>query len=141
MRFLYNPQSLSLDPDFNEKLDEYSSCNLPDSLKSAISKLIQKYYFNCGVTVNLDANSISSMSDVMKSTFSRLMQHAYSIDSRIPKLVLDLLKLISHAFDDDDIAPNSVHNPSSQRGTRGQDAEGTNRLSVSKSQKFDGTHG
>ena len=130
-----------LDPDFNEKLDEYSGCKLPDSLKSAISKLIQKYYFNCGVTVNLDANSISSMSDVMKSTFSSLMQHAYSIDSRIPKLVLDLLKLISHAFDDDDIAPNSVHNPSSQRGTRGQDDEGTNRLSVSKSQKFDGTHG
>jgi len=55
--------------------------------------------------------------------------------------VLDLLKLISHAFDDDDIAPNSIHNPSSQHGTRGQDAEGTNRLSVSKSQKFDGTHG
>jgi len=132
---------LILDPDFNEKLDEYSDCKLPDSLKSAISKLIQKYYFNCGVTVNLDANSISSMLDVMKSTFSSLMQHAYSIDSRIPKLVLDLLKLISHAFDDDDIAPNSVHNPSSQRGTRGQDAEGTNRLSVSKSQKFDGTHG
>ena len=130
-----------LDPDFNEKLDEYSGCKLPDSLKSAISKLIQKYCFNCGVTVNLDANSISSMLDVMKSTFSSLMQHAYSIDSRIPKLVLDLLKLISHAFDDDDIAPNSVHNPSSQRGTRGQDAEGTNRLSVSKSQKFDGTHG
>ena len=130
-----------LDPDFNEKLDEYSSCNLPDSLKSAISKLIQKYYFNCGVTVNLDANSISSMSDVMKSTCSSLMQHAYSIDSRISKLVLDLLKLISHAFDDDDIAPNSVHNPFSQRGTRGQDAEGMNRLSVSMSRKFDGTHG
>ena len=91
--------------------------------------------------MNLDANSISSMSDVMKSTFSSLMQHAYSIDSRIPKLVLDLLKLISHAFDDDDIAPNSIHNPSSQHGTRGQDAEGTNRLSVSKCQKFDGTHG
>ena len=91
--------------------------------------------------MNLDANSISSMSDVMKSTFSRLMQHAYSIDFWIPKLVLDLLKLISHAFEDDDIAPNSIHNPSSQHGTRGQDAEGMNRLSVSKSQKFDGTHG
>jgi len=118
---------LILDPDFNEKLDEYSGCKLPDSLKSAISKLIQKYYFNCGVTVNLDA-----------STFSSLMQYAYSIDSQIPKLVLDLLKLVSHAFDDDDIAPNSVHNPSSQHGTCGQDAEGTNRLSVSKSQKWKG---
>ncbi|RLN21958.1 hypothetical protein C2845_PM07G26960 [Panicum miliaceum] len=137
LRFLYNPQLLILDPEFNDKLEEYSGCKLPESLKTNISKLIQRYCFNCGVCVNLDANSISSMPDVMKSTLSKLLNHAYSIDSRAQKFVLDLVKLISHAFDDEDVPQNSVGTPPTHPGNHEQVAEGTNQSGCSKSQHFD----
>jgi len=96
-----------MDPGFTQKLDEVSGCKLPDSLKNNISKLIQTYCFNCGVSVNLDVNHVGAMPDVLKSAFCKLLNHAYSIDSRTEKLVLDLLKLICHAFDDEDSGHNS----------------------------------
>ncbi|PUZ57678.1 hypothetical protein GQ55_5G448200 [Panicum hallii var. hallii] len=101
LRFIYNYLSLSMDPHFTQKLDEFSRCKLPDSLKENICKLIYSYCFNYGVSVNLDVNHISSMPDATKSVFCKLLKHAYAINSRTEKLILDLIKLIANACEDD----------------------------------------
>ncbi|RLN11233.1 hypothetical protein C2845_PM09G07380 [Panicum miliaceum] len=114
LRFLYNPLSLSMDPHFTKKLDEFSGCKLPDSLKENICKLIQSYCFNCGVSVNLVVNYISSMPDAMKSIFCKLLKHAFAIDCRTEKLVLDLIKLIANACEDNGFGSNPGNGSSSQ---------------------------
>jgi hypothetical protein len=112
-----------MDPHFTQKLDEFSRCKLPDSLKENICKLIYSYCFNYGVSVNLDVNHISSMSDAMKSIFCKLLKHAYAIDSRTEKLILDLIKLIANVCEDDGFGSNPGNISSGQHTNIHRDDE------------------
>ncbi|XP_039841596.1 uncharacterized protein LOC120701852 [Panicum virgatum] len=103
LRFLDNPSALNLDESFLEKLDSFSGCNLPLTLKNNICYLIQKFCFNCGVSINMNVQSINSLPDDLKATFCALLKHVYSIDSHSKNLVLDLIKLLADSFGDDDL--------------------------------------
>jgi len=100
---LDNPSALNLDESFLEKLDSFSGCNLPLTLKNNICCLIQKFCFNCGVSINMNVQSINSLPDDLKATFCALLKHVYSIDSHSKNLVLDLIKLLADSFGDDDL--------------------------------------
>ncbi|CAM0144675.1 unnamed protein product [Urochloa decumbens] len=108
-RYLYNPSSLNIDDHFKECLDSHAGCTLSSHLKTKICQLVQNYCFNCGLSVNLDVNTVSALPDDMKVTFCKLMQHAYSIDSRCQKLVLQLVKLLAAAPADEDLDDSDVH--------------------------------
>ncbi|CAL5083948.1 unnamed protein product [Urochloa decumbens] len=115
-RYLYNPSSLNIDDHFKECLDSHAGCTLSSHLKTKICQLVQNCCFNCGVSVNLDVNTVSALPDDMKVTFCKLMQHAYSIDSRCQKLVLQLVKLFADAPADEDLDNSDVHaSPAEQR--------------------------
>ncbi|KAG2590384.1 hypothetical protein PVAP13_5NG270440, partial [Panicum virgatum] len=103
LRFLDNPSALNLDESFLEKLDSFSGCNLPLTLKNNICCLIQKFCFNCGVSINMNVQSINSLPDDLKATLCALLKHVYSIDSHSKNLVLDLIKLLADSFGDDDL--------------------------------------
>ncbi|KAG2652203.1 hypothetical protein PVAP13_1NG275819, partial [Panicum virgatum] len=105
LRFLFNPLSKFLDDSFVDKLDSHAGCKLPDSLKTNICKLIQNYCFNCGVSINMDVHAVNSLPEDLKSTFCKLLTHAYSIDTRAQKLILDLIKLVVHCFDEEGSDP------------------------------------
>ncbi|CAL5095021.1 unnamed protein product [Urochloa decumbens] len=110
LKHLYNPQSLVLNSEFHEKLEQYSGCKLPEELKTNICKLLKKYCLNGGLSINMDVSVVSSLPDEMKITFCKLLQHAYSIDTRAQQLVLDLLDLVSKAVvaDDCEILPHVI---------------------------------
>ncbi|CAO2165562.1 unnamed protein product [Urochloa humidicola] len=93
-RYLYNPSSLIIDDNFKESLDSHAGHPLSLNLKNKICQLIQNYCFNCGLSINLDVNSVSALPDNMKVIFCKLMQHAYTIDSRF----LDHMILGSHLY-------------------------------------------
>nr|CAB3446780.1 unnamed protein product [Digitaria exilis] len=109
MIFLQNRSSILLDDDFCEKLDSYSGCKLPVVLKEKICNLIQTFCFNPRVPVNLDVNSINGLPDEMKKSFCNLLNYVSNINSRTPKLILDLVKLFADSADTDD--PNIVRSP------------------------------
>ncbi|KAG2573382.1 hypothetical protein PVAP13_7KG237555 [Panicum virgatum] len=100
LRFLYNPMCVNIDSHFAENLDQFSGRKLPDSLKASICKLIQNYLFNSW--------------NLLKSMFCKLLNHVYSIDSRIENLVLDLLKLIANAYKNNDRGSNHENATSTQ---------------------------
>ncbi|XP_039774943.1 uncharacterized protein LOC120642467 isoform X3 [Panicum virgatum] len=54
------------------------------------------------------------MPDLLKSMFCKLLNHVYSIDSRIENLVLDLLKLIANAYKNNDRGSNHENATSTQ---------------------------
>ncbi|KAF8686659.1 hypothetical protein HU200_043489 [Digitaria exilis] len=99
MIFLQNRSSILLDDDFCEKLDSYSGCKLPVVLKEKICNLIQTFCFNPRVPVNLDVNSINGLPDEMKKSFCNLLNYVSNINSRTPKLILDLVKLFADSAD------------------------------------------
>ncbi|KAF8659016.1 hypothetical protein HU200_058860 [Digitaria exilis] len=106
MIFLQNRSSLLLDDDFCEKLDSYSGCKLPVVLKEKICNLIQTFCFNPRIAVNLDVNSINGLPEEMKKSFCNLLNYVSNINSRTPKLILDLVKLFADSADTYD--PNIV---------------------------------
>ncbi|CAL4990031.1 unnamed protein product [Urochloa decumbens] len=109
LRSLYNPQSLCLDSGFHNKLEHYSGCKLPESLKVNICKLIEKYCFNSSVSVHMDVSSVNALPDDMKTIFCKLLKHAYSIDRRSQNLVLDIMKLVSKSEHHDDLGNPHAH--------------------------------
>ncbi|KAF8723733.1 hypothetical protein HU200_021702 [Digitaria exilis] len=109
MIFLQNRSSVLLDDDFCEKLDSYSGCKLPVVSKEKICNLIQTFCFNPRMPVNLEVNSINGLPDEMKKSFCNLLNYVSNINSRTPKLILDLVKLFADSADTDD--PNIVRSP------------------------------
>ncbi|CAL4928291.1 unnamed protein product [Urochloa decumbens] len=101
LRNLYNTKPFCLNPNFNDRLDKYAGCKLPDYLKVKICKLIEKYCLNSGLSFNMDIQCINALSDDMKVTFCNLLQHAYSVDSRSQKLVLNVIKLLFESTHED----------------------------------------
>ncbi|CAL5032171.1 unnamed protein product [Urochloa decumbens] len=101
LRNLYNTKPFCLNPNFNDRLDKYAGCKLPDSLKVKICNLIEKYCLNSGLSFNMDIQCINALSDDMKVTFCNLLQHAYSVDSRSQKLVLNVIKLLFESTHED----------------------------------------
>jgi len=63
--------------------------------------IIENYYFD-KLTLNLDVSAISNLPSNLVSTFSKLMQHVSTNDSRIKNLVLDIMKVITEFSEDDD---------------------------------------
>lgn len=76
-------------------MDSVSGCKLPLSLKVKISKLIDKYCFNNGLSINMDVTSLGNVSNEFQDMFARLMKHVCNVDSRTKDLVLDLMKAIA----------------------------------------------
>ncbi|CAL5021993.1 unnamed protein product [Urochloa decumbens] len=101
LRNLYTPMPSCSDAWFNSRLDEYAGCKLPSPLKVNLWKLVQKYCLDSGLSINMDVQSFNAMPDDMKLTFCKLLQHAYSVDSRSQKLVLYVIKLFSQPSNED----------------------------------------
>lgn len=99
MTFLQNHSPLSLDVDFNNDIDHHFGRKLPVALKANICKLVDQFSFSSGLSINMDVNSMNGLPDEMKTTFSKLLKHIYSSQSRSEKLVLELLRLIGQSFD------------------------------------------
>ncbi|KAL6595520.1 hypothetical protein ACP70R_047860 [Stipagrostis hirtigluma subsp. patula] len=100
--FLYkNPPSLTQNPQFLEQLESHFGCALPLDMKNGICKLIEDHCLNCALTMNMDITSLASLSDDLKKSFSTLLQHAYSIDTRTQSLVLKIFKLLSDSLNND----------------------------------------
>jgi hypothetical protein len=93
-----------------DKLNSVSNCKLSDVLKTSICKIIKNHYLNCGLTLNLDVTAISSLSENLISTFSKLLNHASTVDKRSKKLVLDILDLITHFLADSPISSEKITN-------------------------------
>lgn len=91
-----------VDDEFRSKLDSYAHCKLPNELKDAIVKLIEKHCMNCGLSVNFDVNAISALSDEMRLTFIKLWKHVYSVSEVSQVLVLEVIRLLSESVDKDD---------------------------------------
>uniref|UniRef100_A0A0A9DJP0 Uncharacterized protein n=1 Tax=Arundo donax TaxID=35708 RepID=A0A0A9DJP0_ARUDO len=70
---------------------------LPENLKIGICKLLEEHSINTKLTLNMDITSLANLSTDLKSSFSTLLEHAYSVDSRAQTLVLNLLKLVVDA--------------------------------------------
>jgi hypothetical protein len=70
--------SLLVDHNFMDKLDSVSNCKLSDVLKTSIRKIVKNRCLNCGLTLNLDVTAISSLSENLISTFSKLLNHAFT---------------------------------------------------------------
>ena len=49
----------------------------------------------------MDVHAVNSLPEDLKSTFCKLLTHAYSIDTHAQKLILDLIKLVVHCFDEE----------------------------------------
>ncbi|CAL4999170.1 unnamed protein product [Urochloa decumbens] len=97
--------SVSFDSGFVEDIESVSRCKLPSALKQSICKAVESHCFHSGLMVNLDVASVSTLPPNLLNTFTKLMQHASSVDQRSKKLVLDVLKLITEfPHDDCDIA-------------------------------------
>ncbi|KAL6658105.1 hypothetical protein ACP70R_003691 [Stipagrostis hirtigluma subsp. patula] len=119
--FLYkNPPSLAQNSEFLEQLESHFGCDLPLDMKNGICKLIEDHCLNCALTMNMDITSLASLSDDLKKSFSTLLEHAYSIDSRSQSLVLKIFKLLSDSLNNDNdeqgnavasdqVPENSVH--------------------------------
>jgi hypothetical protein len=104
-QYLYNPNSLLIGDDFKDNLESAVGCQLSDAVKSRICDLIMKYCFHGGLAVNLDLQAVQSLPDEFKVTFCKLLQHAYSIDSRVMELVLKITKIYADYSND---APDST---------------------------------
>ncbi|KAL6643820.1 hypothetical protein ACP70R_018586 [Stipagrostis hirtigluma subsp. patula] len=92
-----NPAGLASNSEYLEALDKSSNCNLPKELKLAICDILEEHSLKSTLTFNLEITSLASLSDELKKTFSTLLEHAYSVDSRTQTMVLKLLKVISEA--------------------------------------------
>lgn len=92
-----NFASLCSNSEFKEKLDQCSGCNLSESLKAGIGKLLDGHSINSSLSMSMDITSLANISSDLKKSFSTLLEHAYSVDSRTQQLVLGILKLISNA--------------------------------------------
>ncbi|KAL6839733.1 hypothetical protein ACP4OV_030421 [Aristida adscensionis] len=115
--YLYKkPSSLTQNSDFMDKLESCSGCHLPLRLKTGICSLIAQHCLNSTLSVNLDVTSLASLSDELKKTFSTLLEHAYSVDSRTQSLVLKILKLVSEFCNDDDDDEGVQKNSSNSNG-------------------------
>ncbi|KAL6615312.1 hypothetical protein ACP70R_037582 [Stipagrostis hirtigluma subsp. patula] len=111
-----NPAGLASNSEFLDALDSSSNCHLPRELKIAICDILEEHSLKSTLTFNMEITSLASLSDELKKTFSTLLEHAYSVDSRTQHMVLKLLKVISDAacaIDDEDqvksSCPNSEH--------------------------------
>uniref|UniRef100_A0A0A9E5I1 Uncharacterized protein n=1 Tax=Arundo donax TaxID=35708 RepID=A0A0A9E5I1_ARUDO len=116
--------ALSMDSEFMDKLDTCSACKLPPNMKTGICKLIEQHCFNSGLSINMDITSVANLPENLKMTFSQLLQHVYSIDSRTQDLVLNLLKVISDNCprdDDEDINTNGVNASADNYNSRSED--------------------
>ncbi|RCV43434.1 hypothetical protein SETIT_9G294100v2 [Setaria italica] len=82
---------------FWKKFDFVSGCKLPTDLKTSICKAIEKHTFSLGLQVNLDVTSISSLPKHIFNSFTKLLQHASSVESRMKNIVLDVLKLVTES--------------------------------------------
>ncbi|KAL6657239.1 hypothetical protein ACP70R_005019 [Stipagrostis hirtigluma subsp. patula] len=108
-----NPAGLASNSEYLEALDKSSNCNLPKELKLAICDILEEHSLKSTLTFNLEITSLASLSDELKKTFSTLLEHAYSVDSRTQTMVLKLLKVISEAAsmqDEDDEMKNENNN-------------------------------
>lgn len=86
-----------LDADFFEKMEVVSGCKLPLSLKLKISNLIVDHTFNCGVSLNMDINSLGNVSKEFQDMFAKLLRHVCTVDVRTKDLVLHLMEAIAQA--------------------------------------------
>ncbi|TVU49159.1 hypothetical protein EJB05_00453, partial [Eragrostis curvula] len=93
--------SLCLNNEFNRQLDVNSGCNLPDSLKLKICKLLDDNSINSSLSVQMNVSSLSALSDEMRASFSVLLEHAYAVDLRTQNVILKLLKLLCDAVPND----------------------------------------
>ncbi|KAL6623339.1 hypothetical protein ACP70R_033218 [Stipagrostis hirtigluma subsp. patula] len=92
-----NPAGLASNTEYLQALDTCSGCELPRELKIAICDLLEEHSLKSTLTFNLEITSLASLSDDLKKTFSTLLEHAYSVDSRTQAMVLKLLRVISEA--------------------------------------------
>ncbi|KAL6630538.1 hypothetical protein ACP70R_028611 [Stipagrostis hirtigluma subsp. patula] len=100
--YLYKkPPSLAQNADFIEQLAIHCGGKLPTKLSNGICQLIEEHSMKSALTMTMDITSLASLSDDLKKSFSTLLQHAYSVDSRTQNLVLNILKLLSDNCDDD----------------------------------------
>ncbi|OQU78171.1 hypothetical protein SORBI_3009G170600 [Sorghum bicolor] len=84
-----------LDSEFCAKMESVSGCKLPFSLKLKISKLIDEHCFNCGLSVNMDINSLGNVSKEFQDMFAKMFRHICKTDVRTKDLVLDIMKAIA----------------------------------------------
>lgn len=99
-------------------METVSGCKLPLSLKVKISRLIDDHCFNCGLSFNMDINSLGNVSKEFQMMCAKLMNHVCTIDVRSKSLVLDLMEAVANADPTiDDGEPSSVHvNPANGGG-------------------------
>jgi hypothetical protein len=76
-------------------MESVSGCKLPFSLKLKISKLIDEHCFNCGLSVNMDINSLGNVSKEFQDMFAKMFRHICKTDVRTKDLVLDIMKAIA----------------------------------------------
>ncbi|CAL4975410.1 unnamed protein product [Urochloa decumbens] len=106
-----NAPPIQFDAAFMEELDSVSRCNIPFELKQSICQAIERHCFSSALIVNLDLASISHLPENIFKTFTKLLQHASSVDQRSKKLVLDVLKLITEYPHDSDHNTPTVASP------------------------------
>ncbi|CAL4930323.1 unnamed protein product [Urochloa decumbens] len=106
-----NAPPVHFDAAFMDDLDSVSRCNIPSELKQSICEAIERHCLSSGLIVNLDLASISNLPENIFNTFTKLLQHASSVDQRSKKLVLDVLKLITEYPHDSDNNTPTVASP------------------------------
>ncbi|KAF8702042.1 hypothetical protein HU200_033386 [Digitaria exilis] len=126
------------------KLDSYSGCKLPVVLKEKICSLIETFCFNPRLAVNVDVNSINGLPDELKKSFCNLLNYVSNINSRTPKLILDLVKLFADSADTED--PNILRSPEVTPSNEHIPTSVNNNFDFSEPKDFDnieenGSHG
>ncbi|CAL4996251.1 unnamed protein product [Urochloa decumbens] len=96
------PSTFVLDEKFLEEMDFISRCRVPPALKNLLCKILASHSVSCGLSLNLDIGAINNLPSNLHLLFKKLLQHASSVDSRLKKLVLDVLKAITEFPHDDE---------------------------------------
>ncbi|KAL6647916.1 hypothetical protein ACP70R_015353 [Stipagrostis hirtigluma subsp. patula] len=114
--YLYKNPPLAQNPEFIEQLTIHSGCNLPPKLINGICELIEEHSMKSALTMTMDITSLASLSDDLKKSFSTLLEHAYSVDSRTQNLILKIFKFLSDNCDTD--AEDQVNPATSQKDSQ-----------------------
>nr|TKW20037.1 hypothetical protein SEVIR_4G059200v2 [Setaria viridis] len=86
---------VTLDDDFCQQLEEVAGCKIPHTLKVKISELVQKHRSMYGLSINLDVTSLDNVSDDLKRMFTKVLNYASNVTTRIKDLVVQLMKAIA----------------------------------------------
>ncbi|RCV20503.1 hypothetical protein SETIT_4G061000v2 [Setaria italica] len=86
---------VTLDDDFCQQLEEVVGCKIPHTLKVKISELVQKHRSMYGLSINLDVTSLDNVSDDLKRMFTKVLNYASNVTTRIKDLVVQLMKAIA----------------------------------------------